>query len=298
MSTFVSPQSRNLPSTLPRGHRRAGRLACAFALALGLVVVAGDLTASAATFRRSLGTVSAELTYAGTVNNPHGTRLTVTNAGHVVYQGVVSTKMCGTLCWPEAAYGSNDKNPLRVVRLAPGLPDVVLGLYSGGAHCCFVDLVFSPGSSSKYAALEIDLGDPGARLVVLPGSPFDAFMTADDSFAYQFTDFAASGLPIKILRLEQGRVVNVTRQYSSSIRSDAKTWLAAFRSMASSHYADSVGVIAAWAADQYSLGRSSSADRFLEQQAAAGHLNSLLTPSLNGATFVTRLEKFLHRRGY
>ncbi len=265
---------------------------------MSLAVVAGALPASAATYRASLGPVTATLSYRGSDTNPRGTTITVTNAGRVVYRGPVTTKFCGRLCWPEAAYYPNNGNPLRVVRLHPGLPDVVVGLYSGGAHCCFVDLIVEPKSSSTFKTVELDLGDPGARIEKLPGSPYDAFVTANDAFAYEFTDYAASGLPLMIERLINGRVRNVTRQYPTLIARDAKEFLAAFDAQASSHYQDSVGVIAAWAADEYLLGRAAAANAFLHVQAVAGHLNSQLEPSLKGEAFIAQLHAFLQKQGY
>jgi len=275
----------------------SGRRLVGVVVALGLCV-AWSVPASAATFTSHLGTVTATLTYQGTSSDPHHTTLIVTNAGRVVYRAAVSTPLCATSCVPEAAYYPNGGNPLRVVRLEPGSPDVVLGLYSGGAHCCFADLVLEPLTASRYVATTINLGDPGARLQTLDGNPFVALVTADDSFAYAFTDYAASGLPVRILRVQGHRALDVTRQYPSMIRSDASRWLAAFYAQASSHYDDSVGVMAAWAADEYLLGQRASADRFLSQQAAAGHLNSLLNPTLKAFAYVQSLETFLVQRGY
>jgi hypothetical protein len=268
------------------------------AIAMSLVTIAGALPASATTYHSSLGNVSATLTYQGTYPTPQHTTITISRAGHVVYRGAVSAAFCGKLCWPTPSYGSGNASPLRVVRLEAGSPDVVLGLYSGGAHCCFIDEVFAPSSATKYVKTELNLGDPGARIEALPGNPYAAFVTADDSFAYVFTDFAASGLPIKVMRFSGHGFTNVTRQYPKLILFDAANWLVAFYSAASSHYSDSVGVIAAWAADEYLLGRANAADQFLDQQAAAGHLNSLLNPSVKGVTFVTELEKFLQHQGY
>ena len=133
---------------------------------------------------------------------------------------------------------------------------------------------------------------------MLPGNPDAAIVTADDTFAYAFTDYAASGLPLKILRLRGAGFVDVTRQYPSMLASDASRWLQAFRSMAPQHYDDSVGLIAAWAADEYLLGRAAQANAFVSQQAAAGHLHSLLAPSLTGRAFVGQLEKFLTSHHY
>jgi hypothetical protein len=281
-------------------------LASVLALSLGLATVAGIEPASATTNTASLGNVTATLTYqktypfAGDVGEPEARNsiLTIMVGGHLAYRAAVYSPVCGRLCWPEATYGSSPGHALRVVRLQPGSPDVVLGLFSGGAHCCFVDQVFSPGTGRFYVKSEIDLGDPGARLETLPGNPYAAIITANDDFAYEFTDFAASGLPIKIVRHEGTRFVDVTRHYPVLVRADSSQWLDAFYSQKSSNYQDSVGVIAAWTADQYLLGRSVEANTFLNQQAAAGHLNSLLNPTLKGKVFVAQLHKFLLRQGY
>ncbi len=268
------------------------------AVALSLSTLVSALPASAATFSATQGTVSATVTYQGTYPTPKHTTLTIINAGHVVYRAAVTASFCGAYCWPQPTFGSGSANPLRVVRLEPGSPDVVLGLYSGGAHCCYIDEVFAPSSANTYVKTEINFGDPGSRLVALAGSKYAAILTADDSFAYAFTDFAASGLPIKLLRFSNNGFTNVTREYPNMIRADASSWLSAFYSQAASHYQDSVGLIAAWTADEYLLGRVAQANLFLRQQAAAGHLNSLLNPSVKGEVFIAQLQKFLGQRGY
>ena len=76
----------------------------------------------------------------------------------------------------------------------------------------------------------------------------------------------------------------------------AAFWLKAFKGMAREHYSDSVGVIAAWAADEDRLGHAKRVNRFLAQQAKAGHLNAPF--AAGGTRFVTRLQRFLRRHGY
>ena len=303
LATASLSSSRPDVSVVPPRRRGRRRRSGASALALALVATIGVLPASpasATTNRATLGDVSATLTYQGTYPTPRAATITITRAGHVVYHAAVRAAFCGTLCWPSPAYGYGDANPLRVVRLEPGSPDVVLGLYSGGAHCCYIDQVFAPASptSTTYTKSEILLGDPGALLKTLPGSPYVALVTADDTFAYAFTDYAASALPLKIMRFSNRHFRDVTKDYPALIRVDASMWLKAFYSLAPTHYADSVGAIAAWAADEYQLGRVAPANAFLRQQAAAGHLNNALTPSEKGFVFVAALVKFLRHGGY
>lgn len=122
--------------------------------------------------------------------------------------------------------------------------------------------------------------------------------TADDAFAYEFTDYAASGLPIQILTFSNRHFSNVTRSYPRMIARDAATWMSAFRSMAGQHYQDSVGVVAAWAADEDLLGHSKRVNRFLARQAKAGHLKSTAGPAYSGRKFIAKLRRFLRAHGY
>ncbi len=291
---------RNYLTALGRQARRNLSLLTAALVFLGVFAVGAAPTSAATTttFHASLGTVRATLTYQGVYPEAHDALLTITSAGRVQYRHAVASSFCGRLCWPQSADYGGSRNPLQVVALSTGTPDVVLGLYSGGAHCCFLDEIFAPSTSTSYSKTEVFLGDPGADVKKLAGDRWPVFVSADDSFAYTFTDYAASGLPLKIMRFVNHRMVNVTRDYPHELSVDAQVWLRAFYGQASSHYSDSVGVIAAWTADEYLLGHASNAEKFLREQAAAGHLNSLLTPSLKGSMFITQLNKFLRQRGY
>jgi hypothetical protein len=178
-----------------------------------------------------------------------------------------------------------------------GDPDVVLDLYSGGAHCCTVILVFSfDPVAGAYVKTERLFGDPDARAVDLRHDGRFEFLTADDSFAYRFTDYAGSGLPIQIFTFAGGQFTDVTRSYPALVAKDAAFWLKAFKRMASDHYSDSVGVAAAWAADEDLLGHVKLVNRFLHRQARAGHLNAPF--AAGGNRFIAKLQKFLRRRGY
>jgi hypothetical protein len=178
--------------------------------------------------------------------------------------------------------------------------DVVLSLYSGGAHCCTIEQVYVPRSGSKhYREVEFDFGDPGVRLMSIGVDGSDDFLSANDAFAYKFTDYAASGMPIEILAFYGDAFHNVTREYPDLIARDADQWSRAFRADAKSHYSDTVGVVAAWVADEDMLGKSRTAQRFLQREAAEGHLNSALGSfEPHGEHYVTVLEAFLHRQGY
>ena len=268
---------------------------------LGLVVLGACLVAApaalATTQTATAGNVTATFTFQGKVPNFHGLRLTISRSGTVVYDQPVVSKFCAKLCWPGPAVAA--KRPaVQVVDLEhTGDPDVVLNLFSGGAHCCTVIQIFSfNAAASSYSQTERVFGDPDARIVDLSHDGRFEFLTADDSFAYRFTDFAASGLPIEIVTFAGGHFTDVTRNYPGLVAKDAAFWLKAFKSQARQGYPDSVGVIAAWAADEDLLGHSKQVSRYLRAQAAAGHLNA--GDGAGGAKFVANLQKFLRRHGY
>jgi hypothetical protein len=253
-------------------------------------------TALATTQTAVAGTVTATFTFSGKAPNFHGERLTIARGGTVVYDQPVVAKFCGKLCWPGPPVGQ--RSSVQVVDVEhTGDPDVVLDLYSGGAHCCTVLQIFSfDPAANTYVGTEREFGDPDVRVVDLRRDGLFELLTADDSFAYRFTDYAASGLPIQIFTFADGQFIDVTRGYPALIAKDAAFWLKAFRSQARDRYPDSVGVIAAWAADEDLLGHTRLVSRYLHRQAAAGHLNSSF--GAGGSRFVANLQRFLRRRGY
>jgi hypothetical protein len=272
------------------------------ALIIALVLAMSALLAPVAlatTQRATSGAVTATFTFNGKYPNYSGLHLTIAQAGSVLYDQPVRSKTCGKFCAPGATGAG--ASSVHIIDLDhTGQPNVMLDIYSGGAHCCSIEQVFTfdPGTRT-YAKAERNFGDPGDRIEDLGHNGRFEFVTADDAFAYAFTDFAASGLPLQILTFSQGRFHDVTGSYPGLVRQDAASWLKVFKHMARQHYADSVGVIAAWAADEYRLGKSAAANRYLSQQAKAGHLKSALGRSEpQGQRFVAALKRFLRRHGY
>jgi hypothetical protein len=137
------------------------------------------------------------------------------------------------------------------------------------------------------------------QLVKLGANGSFDLLSADDVFAYAFTDFAASGMPIEILSFSHEAFHNVTRSFPELIAKDANQWMNAFKSQATTHYQDSVGLVAAWSADEDMLGHSNVVARFLATEAKAGHLNSALLPvTSSDQKYVIALQKFLRKHGY
>jgi hypothetical protein len=273
------------------------RSAAAAALLLAPLVTIAP--ANAATETASSSGLSASFHYTGTYPQSHDPRLTISRSGKVLYNHPVTSSWCANECWPELI--SARQSALHVVHLdAHGGPAVVLDLYSGGAHCCSVEQVYSLDSTpGRVRKTEHNFGDPGALLEKIgPGGSLD-FLSADDAFAYAFTDFAASGMPIQIMSFSNNAFHDVTRSFPKLIVQDANQWRKAFDALASSQYQDTVGIVAAWAADEDMLGNYALVQAFLSAQLKVGHLNSALSPiQPGGQRFVSALAKFLRAHHY
>jgi hypothetical protein len=103
-----------------------------------------------------------------------------------------------------------------------------------------------------------------------------------------------SGLPVQVWAWSGSSFVNDTLAYPHLIAADAHRWLAAYRAAVSGH--DSVGLFAAWAADEDELGgMDASVDPFLAGEVANGDLTA---PAMSGAQFAARLPAFLSTHGY
>jgi hypothetical protein len=275
----------------------------AFGLALALVVIsaAGPAVALARTETASSGMVTATLSFTVSSQNTYPTKtLTISRSGQAVYNEAVASSYCGALgntseqqyCAP--GYGPPGHSSVHVVELEPGgEPSVVLDLYTGGAHCCSVEQVFSfDPAAGTYVLSQRNFGDPGERLVDLGHDGRVEFLTADDSFAYAFTDFAHSGLPIKILTFAGGRFTDATRHYPKLIARDAAMYLKAFKH----NLSNGEGLVAAWAADEENLGHRKLVTSTLAKYLKAGDLRGgTYAP---GQKFIRALNKLLKKDAY
>jgi hypothetical protein len=259
-----------------------------------VVALVAPAAALAATQTAHKGNVTATYSYRGSFPNYNHEKLTITRGNTVAYSAPVTASMCGGSCVPGAPSGTS----VHVLDLEHnGRLDVVLDLFSGGAHCCAIEQIFAYDAAKKayVKAKSRNFGDPGDMIVDLRHNGRYEFLTADDRFAYAFTGFAASGLPVRVLTFSAGHFHNVTRNYPKLVAKDATIWLKAYKNTASNGYQESEGVIAAWAADEELLGHSTLVNQYLSQEAKAGHLHG---DTVNGQKFVTALKQFLRKLGY
>lgn len=174
-------------------------------------------------------------------------------------------------------------------------PEVLVDLYTGGAHCCYHVEVFDSRSSGRtYASVTEDFLDAGATLRNPDHRGPPEWVSADARLAYAFGSFASAGFPLRIVRFVHGRFRAVTREFPGLVRKDAREYFA-LRDKAR-RQGDARGVLAAYVADEAILGNAPAALRRVTAIADAGRLGRYAQPG--GRAFVRALRKTLRGLGY
>ena len=265
------------------------------ALAVPSAASAGQKTETA-----TGGAVKAVLTYnqGSQLFDVTGTHLTITRAGVTALDTDVPEPCNGCGIMPAGASGGTAKS-LQVVDLdGDGEPEVLLDIYTGGAHCC-VDTWIYRFTGTSYTGTPTQWGDVGYTVKDLNGDGVPELRSFDDRFAYAFTDFADSWFPPQIWQFRAGKLNDVTRSFPALVRSDAKKTLRILRGRAR-HKRDMRGVVAAYVADQYLLGHGSRGWKLVRSARKQGLLNGLGRddPWPRGARYAPALRKFLRKAGY
>jgi hypothetical protein len=270
-------------------------------LATCLIACALPAVASAATESATSGPVTATLSYhAGASNTYSHLSLRIQRTGAPTFNQAVSSQACGSACWPGGKAYFPPRKSVAVSDLdGDGSPEVVLELYTGGAHCCTVAQIFSfDPATSGYTKFEQNFGDPGYKLVDLNGDGRPEFRSADDRFAYAVASYAGSRLPIEIWRFQGGKLVDVTREFPALIRADARTNLHLFHKFAGRRNDDrAAGALAAWAADEYLVGKGKTVRA--EFSSALRHHQLRNVGGLpSGRALIRAIDKLLSTAGY
>jgi hypothetical protein len=219
--------------------------------------------------------------------------LTVSRAGAIVFDDPLSILSCEE---PYCVPGPVFQDGGITVRDLDGdaEPEVIADVFTGGAHCCMASEILR-WDGTVYRPRERNWADVGYRLTDTDRDGLPEFKTADARFAYVFASFADSRFPLRILKYRDGTFTNVTRANKRLVRTDAAKLRREYRRRRNGSV--SLGVLAAWTADQYLLGRRRAAHRFLKTEARAGRLRSFEGwPS--GRAYIRVLKKRLRRWGY
>jgi hypothetical protein len=282
-----------------RARRRLRALLAGASLALALAAPGVARAADGGTATASAGAVQATLTWAAAEFGNKDPHLVVTRAAAPAFDG--SPIAPGSPCAEEgciyAASGSRDA-PLQVVDLdADGEPEVLVDVYTGGAHCCALTEILR-FNATTYAPVETSWGNIGYELKDLDGDGRPEFVTADDAFSYAFASYAGSFHPPLVLDYDvtlKGSFRDVTRRFPALVRKNVREALHTLARARRGHF-ETLGPVAAYVADLYLLGRGREVRPYLARARRRGDLRTAAGRAPR--SFDRKLLAFLHKQGY
>ena len=241
--------------------RRSRVPALAAGAAVLLLAASGPATARQTTV--TSGAVTATLTSSGTVFDPGPISLTVTRAGApTTFSGLQSDPSgAGAPRGANAGtYGPMPNDPLSVRDLdGDREPEVLVRLFSGGAHCCEVTSIASfDAAAGAYRLTAKAFNDAGWVLRNVGGTPSPEFVSWDFRWAYWGGAYAGSPKPLQVWSFAGGAFTDVTRRFPAQLKRDQARQLS-YVAEAHRQGVSPRGAFAAYVADGYSLGRPGAA---------------------------------------
>ena len=258
-----------------------------------LACVAASLaTAAAAQQHRASALVRAKLEFTKRGDAYRNVRLIVRRDGRVDLRAWIARR--------PAPYWRPVEQPAVRDLDGDGEPEVVVDVFTGGAHCCTKSRVFLRSAGGRWARLTHDWGNPGYRLRDVDRDGTVELVTGDDRFSYAFTAYVASSRPVQVWSLRGGRLREVTRDHLPAVRTDAAAQWRLYLRLKRDRLPDVRGVLAAWMADKALLGESAGGWRTLEAARRRGELGRgrLLFGLPAGRAYLAKLRAFLTRTGY
>jgi subtilisin-like proprotein convertase family protein len=244
------------------------------------------------------GAVSADLSYRETHGSYSDIRVAIRRHGRLAFSDAVARVACHD-CAVSGLSTIFDDHPLKIRDLdGDGEPEVLVDLYTGGAHCCFYSVVFR-WDGQRYRGAPILWGDPGYDLRDLNHDGRPELVTEDDRFAYAFTYYAASVLPMRVLHYDRGRFVDATGEFPALVRAEAATLRAEYLKTRGPD-ADVRGILAAYLADEYRLGRAAEGWQLVQEAYRRGDVSAprVDTTWPAGQKYLSALRRFLAQSGY
>ena len=136
---------------------------------------------------------------------------------------------------------------------ANSTPEVIVETYSGGAHCCTNFKIYS-WKNNQFLEQETGFLDgSGGEFSDLDGDGKIELVTADNSFLYKFSSYAASFPPSRILSFRNGELQDTTRQHPKELRSRAWQMYQTFLEVKKGDYPVN-GLLAGYVAQKILLG--------------------------------------------
>jgi hypothetical protein len=229
--------------------------------------------------------VRANVTYAKRAGAYDKVRLSIARNGRTWRSGPLGT-----------SYFTRPKVAVRDLD-ADGELEVWVDTYTGGAHCCDQSRFFRWLPARRaYGKTFHDWGNAPYRAKNLDRRGHVELVSSDDRFAYVFTSFAGSAFPVRIWHFDRGGLRDVTRSFPSRVEADALRLWRAYKTWR--NRTDVRGILAAWQADQYLLGREDAGWRELERALARGDLEGPNGVWPTGRRYLRALRAHLVKTGY
>ena len=270
----------------------------AAALAAALALAGPAAAATQKSLTATAGSVTATVTWTPVRYEAKDVHLTIERSGTLEVDRTIADADGNPVTDTPVALRARDLD-------GDGEPEVLLDLFTNGAHCCLYTLLFHYGTPSGpgYETLTHLWGNVGYRLVDMDGDGLPELRSADDRFNYAFSCYACSGVPIQIWQFRGGdfapELQDATRQFTAAIQHDAARWWKLVQRELRHKEHDVRGLVAAWAADHYLLYDQAQVQRTLQKLLRRGDLtvhDGGVWPS--GKKYTRQLRHFLDRLGY
>lgn len=178
--------------------------------------------------------------------------------------------------------------------------EVLTEFFTGGANCCLASRIYDfDAAKGRYRRIDRNwrtANHRGAR--DLDGDSVFEFVSSDARFKLRFGCNVCTPSPIRILRLRDGKLRDVTRRFAGSIRRDLRLRVREFRRARNDPLA-ARGFLAPLVADRYLLGQGRRARRTLRSALRKGYLRGVRGDGIpDGRAYVRALLRFLRRTGY
>lgn len=197
------------------------------------------------------GAVSAELSFTSNVAaQPLSLRITRDGVA-TVFEGLGDPDAGSEQGWTT----SSDYEPPLIVRDldGDGEPEVLVRLYSTGAHCCLRSVIASVAPGGSYGLSTQNWLDASWTLNDLDADGIPEFVSWDPRWGYWATSYAESARPLRIWSFGGGALVDTTANHRPQLLKDQAQQLRRFQA-GRNRQSEGFGPLAAYMADAYVLG--------------------------------------------
>jgi hypothetical protein len=194
-------------------------------------------------------------------------------------------------------------------------PGVMVEGYTGGAHCCYVPVIYLFDRARNRYVKVVDMSpknyqdphafDPNSGFFPKVVGSHVLLQSDDGQFDYAFACYACEVTPIVLDSVGADGLTDVTGQHPPLVAAAARVaWKYALQALKAEGPTNQIppafGYLAPWVADECTLGRGAAAWSEIEQLQRAGKLSNALYHeyATNHGSFVANLHSFLLRDDY